>query len=893
MKKSTLQYQLSFALVLLVSGLRGQPGITKGLNEGWLFSKDTLAAPIPSNATMKWATINLPHTWNTTDVLDDAAGYHRGTGWYKKYIPVDPSWRDKAVFLFFEGANQVTDVYINRQYAGKHTGGYTRFFMPVSRFLDGKKAELLVKVNNAHDETVPPLSADFTFYGGLYRDVWLLALNKVHFTVDTLLGSRKFFVETPEVDSNRATLRIRSAISNTTARGQQLRLVTTLFDAQGKKVSSYAKRIQLPPGKQIGLVTDLPALKEPHLWSTDDPYLYRVESVVQTEQGEILDRLSAPVGFRWFRFDAAQGFFLNGKPLKLIGTSRHQDYAGMGNAVPAALARKDVALLKAMGGNFLRVAHYPQHAAVLETCDRLGILASVEIPIVNEISETEAFSKNSIHMLKEMMEQNTNHPSVIIWASMNEVLLKPRFNNDTARKRIYVSHITQLAKKLDSTLRKDDPYRYTLLAHHGDFEGYKRAGLTEIPMLVGWNLYSGWYGGNLTAFPAFLEKHRKELPDKPLLVTEYGADADPRIRSLEPVRFDKSVEYTTAFHQYYLREMMNRPYVAAAMIWNLADFNSETRGETMPHINNKGLLQTDRTPKDPYFFYKAALEKTPYLKIMSGTWKYRTGITDSATPISMQPLEVASNLDSLELVWNGKKMGKKKVTDFTCSWNLPFRNGINEALVYGEKNGARFSDQERIVFNAVPFNLDNADLPFSEVNILLGGNRYYIDETNKCNWIPSKPYSKGSFGYIGGTPYKMPGNNRLPYGTDKNISGTEDDPVYQTQLTGIQSFRLDVPPGKYEVALHFADFTGVQTLDLVYNLQYSPVAEQRSPRIFDVLVNNVLFLPSLNIVAEVGIGAALVKTTTCEVSGNEGIHIVFRAIKGDPILNALRVTKLY
>ena len=419
MKKDNLTYRLSLVFLLLISTTQAQPVTTEGLNENWLFSKDTLAGPMPSDATMKWDAINLPHTWNKADVLDDAAGYHRGTGWYKKYIDSDTAWRNKAVFLFFEGANQVADVYINRQHAGKHTGGYTRFSTPVSRFLNGAKTELLVKVNNAHDEGIPPLSADFTFYGGLYRDVWILTLNKVHFTVDTLLGSRKFFVETPEVDSNRATLRLRSAVSNTTMQEQRLLVIATLFDAQGKKVSSYSKRMQLSPGKQIVSVTDLPAIKQPHLWSTDDPYLYRLESVIQTEQGEIVDMLSAPVGFRWFRFDAAQGFFLNGKPLKLIGTSRHQDYAVLGNAVPASLARKDVELLKAMGGNFLRVAHYPQHSAILETCDRLGILASVEIPIVNEISETEAFSNNSLHMLKEMMAQNTNHPSVIIWTYMN------------------------------------------------------------------------------------------------------------------------------------------------------------------------------------------------------------------------------------------------------------------------------------------------------------------------------------------------------------------------------------------------------------------------------------------------------------------------------------------
>lgn len=332
--------------------------------------------------------------------------------------------------------------------------------------------------------------------------------------------------------------------------------------------------------------------------------------------------------------------------------------------------------------------------------------------------------------------------------------------------------ITKLAKTLDSTTRSEDPSRYTMLVNHGDFNRFKAVGLTDIPMIVGWNLYSGWYGGNLTDFPAFLERHHKELPTKALMVTEYGADADPRIRSLHPVRFEKSVEYTTAFHQYYLSEMMKRPFVAGAMLWNLADFNSETREETMPHINNKGLLTWDRTAKDPWFLYQASLHKEPFLKITSANWKLRGGLADSNTLVCYQPVQVAANLDSVELCMNGKSMGIKMIENSLAEWKVPFVNGENKIMVKGSKEGKAYIDQLDISFQLQPYQLNNEQLPFNQLNILLGADRYYIDERRQQIWLPDQPYRPGSWGHIGGKPFKIANGGRLPYGTDKNIVGT-------------------------------------------------------------------------------------------------------------------------
>ncbi|MGB8193622.1 MAG: glycoside hydrolase family 2 TIM barrel-domain containing protein, partial [Chitinophagaceae bacterium] len=577
--------------------------------------------------------------------------------------------------------------------------------------------------------------------------------------------------------------------------------------------------------------------------------------------------------------------------LKLVGVSRHQDRPGMGNAVPDALALEDIEWLKKMGGNFLRVAHYPQDPVVLQACDRLGILASVEIPVVNEITESDSFYNNCERMQVEMIRQNYNHPSVIMWCYMNEVLLRPHFNNDKERQKIYIGNITKLAKRLENTTRREDPYRYTMIAHHGDFDKYKNAELTDIPMVVGWNLYSGWYGGDISNFPEFLDKHHQQLPSKPMVVAEYGADADPRIRSLQPVRFDKSVEYTTRFHQYYMQEMMKRPFVAGAMIWNLADFNSEKREETMPHINNKGLLRADRIPKDPYYFYQSILTTAPFIKILSADWKIRSGIADSATNICYRPMQIAANLDSVELFVNEISFGWKKPANGLCEWSIPFRNGMNRMEAKGVKEKQSYLDQSIIEFRMQPYLLSDTVLRFQSLNVLLGADRYFTDTAEQI-WQPDQAYRKGSWGHVGGRAFKLANNNRLPYGSDKNILGTDNDPVYQTQQTGISNYRLDVPQGEYEITLHFAELESASK-DLPYNLSPPPPPATIPERRFNVYVNNKLMLQNFDIAAQYGRARAVSKKIKLSVSDNQGIQIAFESIVGEPVLNAIQVKRVY
>ncbi len=850
------------------------------INKNWSFKKG-------NNPTS--SIVNIPHTWNAFDTMDDVPGYYRGVGTYKKKLNLKPEWKAKKLFLYFEGANQETQVYLNGQKIGNHTGGYTAFRVPLENLKFNGTDEITVKVDNSFNENIPPLTADFTFFGGMYRNVSLLVLNPVHFE-DNQYASKGVFVHTNNVTKTGAEVIINGNLINHSTK-KDLTVKTILVDTKGKKIAESKIGITSSPNQLIPFQLSAMKVDNPNLWSPEHPYLYQSTTQLLDQTGKVLDEVKIPVGLRFFSFDVKNGFFLNGAPYQLIGTSRHQDFAGLGNAVPTSLQIKDVELLKDMGGNFLRVAHYPQDQAVLAACDRLGILASVEIPIVNEITETAAFYANCKTMQLEMIKQNYNHPSIIIWAYMNEVLLRMKFNNEPERKLKYLSNIEKLAQSLEDLTRSTDPTRYTMMSNHGDVNGYIKAGLVKIPMLVGWNLYQGWYGGKSEDFGPGLDKIHQQIPDKPLLVTEFGADIDPRIHAFSPVRFDKSLEYGMLYHAIYIKDILKRPFVAGAAVWNLADFSSETRDETMPHINNKGLLTLDRKPKNTFFLYKAYLTTQPFLKIGNGDWQQRAG--SAKGNIALQNLQVISNTAQVELVVNGTSLGIKNVIDKLTNWEVPFKNGLNQIKAIALVNDKRIEDTVNINFDLQPELLTNSQV-FKTINVLLGSQRQFIDDKKQV-WLPSVVYKDGGYGSMGGEPYKLKGSNRQSYGTDKNIRGTNNDPIYQTQLVGIDHYQLDVPKGKYEINLHFAELVGNTNQSVLpYNLDSLVASGANVPeqRIFDVYLNDKQIIKQLNLAATYGIANSVQKKFTYTVVDDKGIKLMFKAIKGLPVLNAIQVKKI-
>lgn len=873
--KLTILLLFSFFQVFSQPKINITPRTVININQNWSFSKDQKSQ---GYAQLKYTSVNIPHTWNAFDVLDDVPGYYRGVGYYKKKLQLLPAWKAKKIYLDFGGANQETEVYLNGKKIGQHIGGYTGFTIALNGLKFNGSDEIVVKVDNSHNEAIAPLSGDFTFFGGLYRNVSLVVVNEAHFG-EAQYGTNGVYIHAENVGQQNATIRVKGNVVNQ-ATAKLLKIVTTITDATAKKVGEST--ITGTDAFQLPAI----AIKNPILWSPENPYLYRATTkLIDPETNIVLDEISTNIGLRYFSFDANKGFFLNGSPLKLIGASRHQDFAKMGNAVPTALQVKDVEMLKEMGGNFLRVAHYPQDQAILDACDRLGILASVEIPIVNEITESEAFYNNCKAMQVEMIKQGYNHPSIVMWAYMNEVLLKMRYGNDPQRKKTYLKSIENLAQQLEDLTRKLDPLRYTLMSNHGDVNGYTNAGLTKIPMVVGWNLYQGWYGGKSADFGPNLDKIHAAMPDKPLMVTEYGADIDPRIHADLPMRFDKSLEYGMEYHQIYIKAIMQRPFIAGAAAWNLADFSSESRSETMPGINNKGLLTLDRKPKNTYFLYKANFSQAPYIKIGDGSWTLRSDIK------AKQNLTVMSNLDSATLMVNGKSYEKKAFNEALASWDISLKPGKNIIVAKGYKNGKSYTDQSTIDFVLQPQAFLSGTHSF---NILMGSQRQFTDDQQQV-WLPSKAYKTNTWGHIGGEAFKIKNSSRMAYGSDKNIIGTQNDPIYQTQQVDIEGYQLTVPKGKYEITLHFAELmgNGIQT-SLPYNLD-SLVAEGKEippQRIFDVYLNGKAIIKALNLAAKYGIAQRVHQKFECTVTDDKGIRLSFKGIEGKPVLNAIQVKKL-
>lgn len=883
--------------ILTQPGLRAQHRLSTTINSNWLFFKGDSTQ---KTATNNWKPVSIPHTWNTQDVLDDEPGYYRGDGWYKKSLFIPADWKDKDIYLYFEGAGQSAQVFVNGKEIGQHDGGYTFFSFPIGSALkfaaEGNTAnEVVIKVNNSPNENLPPTMGDFNIFGGLYRDVYLNVFDKVHFDADNH-GTNGIFITTPQVSATQATAQVKGALVNRSNTARKLTISHRIMMPNGGLLKEEKGSFTVDAGQKIDFDQAVKNIRGHRLWSPDDPYLYRIVSTITDENtGQILDEVTNPLGFRWYRFDPNDGFFLNGKPLKLIGTSRHQDYPGMGNALTDAMHVKDVELLKDMGGNFLRVAHYPQDPAILQTCDRLGILASVESPIMG-FTDSDAYAVNAKQQHLEVIRQHYNHPSVIIWSYMNEMLLRVPFANDSTRQQTYLKHLAELAQELENMTRNEDSARYTLIPNHNAWEIYNKVGLTKIPKLVGWNVYFGWYYGNFDDFGKFMDKHHRELPDKPILITEYGADADNRVRSTNPIKFDKSVEYTMQYHQASLKAILDRPFVAAGMVWNLNEFNTSVRSETLPNINPKGIMTYDRKEKDPYRFYKANLVKTPYIQIGAKEWNRRTGVADSEKSlVSTHQVVVFTNQPNVTLSLNGKKIGSAVSKQGVAQFSVSFRNGLNSLVATATVKGTTISDQAEINFSLLGQKLNNSQLPFSELNVSLGDSRIFFDEKTGQNWLPEKAYQSGSWGYLGGKQFAMANNSRVSFGGSRNILDTDLDPIYQTQRTGIEGFVFDVPSGDYELTLHFAELISKNSNsgDNAFNVgSRGGPRDEFKARSFDVLVNEKVVISGLSNSEALQTDQAVAIKYPVSVSGSEGIKVSFKARVGEPVLNGIQIRKL-
>lgn len=875
------------------------------INNGWDFRK----------LGQNWEKVDIPHTWNAEDSRDDKPGFWRGVCEYKKEIFIPLSSSNKRLFLHFEAANQETELYINDKFVTRHEGGYTMFSTEISQYINfGQKNKIRLLVDNKHNPDIPPLSADFTFFGGIYRDITLVEKEPTHISILDKASSG-VYISTPEVNDNSAKVHIKVLVNNGSNKNQKCIIEHRIISPDGLEIKTLRTKFNLEANALNKAVESEFAIKNPALWSPDSPQLYTVKTLLLSEKELVLDNSYENFGLRWFHFDANKGFFLNGKALKLIGTNRHQCFKDKGYALDDSYHINDIRLIKEMGGNFLRVSHYPQDPLVLDMCDKLGILCSVEIPIVNAITESEAFLNNCLNMTEEMVKQSYNHPSVVLWAYMNEVMLRSPYNRKSNEYKNYCKEVHRQAVMIENLIRKLDPYRWTMLPCHANLKNYEEANLVKVPMTLGFNVYRGWYSGEFKDLDLLFESIHKKYPDVPLMMSEYGADNDTRIHASKiSESFDYSVEYADLYQEYYLDYVLKTDFLAGAFLWNLNEFYSEPRSSAVPHVNLKGIVKLDREPKNTYWLYKANLSKEGMLQFGNSDWTTRSASLDE-NGVYKDTVRIYSNQTSATIIHNGKELGDVNFKMGMAKIIVPFVNGENRLLAYTntyESNIAEagsnanelltsntnkshiYNNKKYLVsnlnvnFQGIAHKLDNT---FTELNVLLGSNRTFTEISHRLCWIAEKEYSEGSWGYIGGSQYRpKSGNNTLP-AAEINILGTDNDPMYQTQRRGIEAFRADVPDGRYAIYLHWAELVKPLSEALAYNLGRNSLYEEYSNRCFDVYVNGRCVIENLNVIESVGPARPLIIKTFATASNNEGLKIEFKSKTGETFLSAVRIVK--
>ncbi len=867
---------ISAIVALLVATMVQAQTEKMSINDSWRFHLgDVAAAGTVGFQDNDWEHINLPHTWNIDAYT--VRNYHQGIGWYRKVLQVPQRWQGKRIYLYFESAGKAATPYINGRELSEHQGGYTAFCYDITDYLNATGDNILaVKVDNARPEIIPN-SADFTFFGGINRDVWLMASDPIHFDL-TNMASDGVFVSTPQVSEAQATVSIRGTLKNETSAKQNLELEYALYSPAGALVQSLTQRIQVKAGEDFQFQALTKPVLNPQLWTPETPNLYTMKTTLKDRKsGRVLDERTVNTAFRWFSFDAAKGFYLNGKAYKLRGMCRHQDQYPVGSALSDEMHRRDMLLMKAMGTNFIRISHYPQDEAILEMCDKLGMLVWEEVPTVNSVPDLPHHNEYAENNLREMIRQHYNHPSVILWGYMNEILLLDGYSRGSeAEKKANHDRIIALAKSMEEIVDTEDPTRLSTMAFNGT-DAYNQIGISEITDVVGWNIYNGWYGESFDDFDTWMSDQHRDHPTHPMIVSEYGAGSDKRLHSLAPIRFDFSSEYQQLYIEHYVPAIEKAPYIMGGTYWNFIDFSSASRAESTPRINNKGITYNNRTPKDVYYYFQAYWRNDiPVLHIASRDWNIRAGIQQGNQAMT-QPVKIYTNLPSVELFMDGKSLGTQRAEDHIAIFQVPFQAGEPLLIARGTWQGRQIEDALRIQFTAVPAKITAQNVDGLELGVNVGSNCFFTSDVSGFTWVPDQPYTEGSWGYLGGTEKTSTGE----------INATHDGPLYQSQRSGIEGYRFDVPKGTYEVELHFAEFGGGGRASAY--LLGADSGAGNTPTTFSVSINGQTF-DTLSPSAQSGPSTAMVRKYIVK-NDTDHIEVCFDTLHGEAYLSGIKIYK--
>ena len=642
------------------------------LSAGWLFAKgEHPGAAEPGFDDAAWTRTTLPHTFNAGE--SGEGDYHRGPGWYRRAFEIDAIEPDRRLFVQFDGAALVADVYLNGRPACRHEGGHAAFRCDLTALIQPGRNVLAARVDNSASRVVSPLGGDFTVFGGLYRPVSLIEADALHF--DLLdHGGPGVYARASEIGEDAATVAVEARVANNETQPRRAPVTIRVLDAAGREVARATTSVEVPPRSVRPATVDL-RLASPRLWDgVRDPYLYRVVARI----GEQGDEVAVPLGVRSFAFDPEHGFVLNGRPYPMRGVNlMHSARPGKGTAVTDEEIGEDFAIIREMGATGIRLVHFQHSQAAYVEADRLGLPAWTEIGINSEIEDTPAFRANAAQQLRELIAQTYNHPAVVLWGLGNEV-----YADDPK--------VARVLRELHEGAKQADPSRPTVYAHCCQADDHPKALVSDV---IGFNRYFGWYPDQSgTTIGEWAEGFHTAHPERPFAVSEYGAGAsvlhqeDPP-RPVVPASGWHPEQFQTLYHETNWLELKDKPYLWGTFVWVMFDLASAGRHEgDRRGVNDKGLVTYDRkVRKDAWYWYQAWWSERPMLHITSRRFTER--LDPEAT------VKVYTNAEAATLFVNGEAVDTRRAENRIVAWPLTLREGANDIEVRAAGGGEALADR--------------------------------------------------------------------------------------------------------------------------------------------------------------------------------------------------------
>ncbi|MDP4238254.1 MAG: glycoside hydrolase family 2 TIM barrel-domain containing protein [Bacteroidota bacterium] len=770
------------------------------INSGWKFTKSTVQnAEQIAYDDSAWDNVTLPHTWNAQDGQDGGNNYYRGIGWYRKHVVVPSTSAGKILYLKIGAANVSAAVCVNGKLIGTHTGGYSAFMFDITNnVVLGQDNVIAVQVDNSATILCPPLSADFTFDGGITRNVELITADPVHInpnvTISNSLSMVSINVAQPgviikqsNVSETSADLSILTNLRNAGSTPANANIVITLKDAAGGIVQTVSDTKTIPANDTL-TSTLATIVTNPHLWNgLFDPYLYRVEVALNVD-GQLTDSSVLPLGLRYFSVDPNTGFYLNGKSYPLRGVCMHDEKKNMGHAQTDADRKEAIDMIRETGMNYFRLSHYEHGDFTYNYLDSLGIICWAEIPDVNSVGTTVAdniiYRQNAASEMYELLRQQYNHPCIVFWGLSNEIEYQAGIDP--------VGTVTQM----NAIVKSEDSYRFTTLAAM-----YSEKSSNWVPDVYSNNRYDGWYYNTTDVFGTTMDGLHAKYPTVKIGVSEYGAGANVtqhEYPAAEPNGGGQyhPEEYQNLFHEQYIAMINARPYIWESSVWAAFDFASDGRNEgAQPGINDKGLITYDRSvKKDAFYLYKANWnKKDPFVYITSRRFNTRTSTTNS--------VKVYSNCPSVTLIINGTTVGTLTSANHIFLWdNNVMLAGVNQIIASGMSNGIQKND-------TVVWNCTNTNPAPTYPDVPAGQIQINFQKTSTMATPTGYLKDDGSIYGDRGNGYSYGWNASLTANTRERMVATDKryDTFMQMQTTANSSWSIALPNQWYKVSIGSGD----------------------------------------------------------------------------------------